>query len=709
MSAASILDRLLSNRTPNSQSQQSTVNALTNTIFTHLKANRLQKAVSILFASPFPVPYSLYARLFQLCSSSLAVVEARKVESHLVTFSQTPPTFLLNRAIETYGKCGCLAYAKELFDKMPQKDGGTWNAMITAYTKCGSPDRALYLFKDMNWKGFQPNEITFASVLGSCGDVLEFSFARQIHGLVVKYGFNRNVILGSALVDVYGKCNAMNEALSMFDEIENCNDVTWNVIIRRYLEAGNEIEAVIMFFKMFKTDIRPFNFTFSNALSACTAIYALKEGMQIHGVAVKLNLEEDKAVSSSLCNMYAKCGKIESARMIFDLPGSRDLISWTSIVSAYAMNGRTREARELFEDMPEQNVISWNAMLAGYTHSLQWEEALEFVHLMFRTTEEIDHVTLGLLLNVCAGLSDIEKGKQVHGFIYRHGFNSNILVGNSLIDMYGKCGNMKSARLWFSQMSRSRDSISWNALLTSYARHHQSEQAILIFGDMQWETKPSKYTFGTLLGACANVFALDQGKQIHGFMIRNGYDLDMVIRGVLLDMYSKCNCLAYALSVFREAASRNLVLWNSMILGCCHNKRAEEVLKLFRLMNEEGVKPDHVTFQGILLACMYEGQVRLAKKYFNSMVDEYCIIPRLEHYECMIELFSRYRCKKELKNFIKRMPFDPTVPMLTRVFDVCKEHRWSTLGKWAAEKLNELNPETPFQFEIRDGTKAGKL
>ncbi|KAF2286565.1 hypothetical protein GH714_017695 [Hevea brasiliensis] len=339
--------------------------------------------------------------------------------------------------------------------------------------------------------------------------------------------------------------------------------------------------------------------------------------------------------------------------------------------------------------MPERSVISWNAMLAGYTHSLQWEEALDFVCLMRRTTEDIDHITLGLLLNVCAGLSDVEMGKQVHGFIYRHGFSSNILVCNALLDMYGKCGNLKSARVWFYQMSQSRDNISWNALLTSYARHRQSEQAMMIFGEMQWETRPSIFTFGTLLAACANIFALCQGKQIHGFMIRNGYDIDIVIRGALVDMYSKCRCIAYAVTVFREAASRDVVLWNSIILGCCHNGRGEEVLKLFELMVEEGIKPDQATFQGVLLACIIEGRVDLASQYFNSMSNEYCIIPRLEHYEFMIELFIRYRCMNELEDFVKGMPFDPTASILARVFDACKEHGWSRLGKWAAEHLNE--------------------
>ena len=121
--------------------------------------------------------------------------------------------------------------------------------------------------------------------------------------------------------------------------------------------------------------------------------------------------------------------------------------------------------------------------------------------------------------------------------------------------MYGKCGNLRSAKICFCLIiSQWRDSVSWNALLTSYARHGLSEQAMTIFSEMQWETRPSKFTFGTLLAACANTFSLEHGKQIHGFMIRNGYEMDIVIRGALVDMYSKCCCLEFALVVFLEAA-----------------------------------------------------------------------------------------------------------------------------------------------------------
>ncbi|CAK7346874.1 unnamed protein product [Dovyalis caffra] len=451
MAGGSILGGLLSNKT-----RYTDVKALTRQILTHLKANRLKEAVSILFASPDCFSYSLYAHLFQLCSSNLDIIEARKVESQLFGACPTPPTFLSNRAIEAFGKCGCLPDANELFDEMPLRDGGSWNAMIKACLQCESSEKALSFFQGMHKEGVCANEVTFASALGACGDVLELCLSRQLHGLVVKYGFRGNVILESSLVDVYGKCETMSESRRIFDEIESPNNVTWNIIVRRYLEMGNKNEAVIMFFKMFRAEVRPLSYTFSNALVACSDMRAVKVGMQIHGVAIKIKFDEEEVVLGSLIDMYVKCGNIESARRVFDLPGSRDLISWTSMVSAYAMSGRLREARELFDEMSERNVISWNALLAGYTRFLQWKEASEFVYLMGRTAENINRITFQLMLNVCGGLSDVDTGRQIHGSIYRHGLSSNIVIGNALLDMYVKCGNLRSAAVWLRQMKQSR-------------------------------------------------------------------------------------------------------------------------------------------------------------------------------------------------------------------------------------------------------------
>jgi len=660
---------------------------VTRQILEHLEGGNVSKAVSVLFASPEPVSYWLYERLFRSCSSKALVVQARKVQSHLVTFSPLPPIFLLNRAIEAYGKCGCVDDARELFEEMPERDGGSWNAVITACAQNGVSDEVFRMFRRMNRDGVRATETSFAGVLKSCGLILDLRLLRQLHCAVVKYGYSGNVDLETSIVDVYGKCRVMSDARRVFDEIVNPSDVSWNVIVRRYLEMGFNDEAVVMFFKMLELNVRPLNHTVSSVMLACSRSLALEVGKVIHAIAVKLSVVADTVVSTSVFDMYVKCDRLESARRVFDQTRSKDLKSWTSAMSGYAMSGLTREARELFDLMPERNIVSWNAMLGGYVHAHEWDEALDFLTLMRQEIENIDNVTLVWILNVCSGISDVQMGKQAHGFIYRHGYDTNVIVANALLDMYGKCGTLQSANIWFRQMSELRDEVSWNALLTGVARVGRSEQALSFFEGMQVEAKPSKYTLATLLAGCANIPALNLGKAIHGFLIRDGYKIDVVIRGAMVDMYSKCRCFDYAIEVFKEAATRDLILWNSIIRGCCRNGRSKEVFELFMLLENEGVKPDHVTFLGILQACIREGHVELGFQYFSSMSTKYHISPQVEHYDCMIELYCKYGCLHQLEEFLLLIPFDPPMQMLTRINDACQRYRWSKLGAWAAKRL----------------------
>ncbi|CAO2818388.1 unnamed protein product [Amaranthus hypochondriacus] len=516
--------------------------SVTTTIFSLLESGQLTKAVSTLFASPFPFPFPLYGRLFQLCAKNNAIVETRKVESHLVTYFDPPPTFLLNRAIETYGKCGSLRDARELFDEMPNRDGGSWNALITASSQMGSME-TLSLFLRMNRSGWFPSEVTFASILGSFGVVLGLCFTRVVHGFILKLGLSSNVILASALVDVYGKCDDIVDARRIFNEIDCPNYVSWNVIVRRYLEVGNDREAISMFFGSIQAGVKPLTFTFCTALIACSARRGFLEGVQIHGVVIKCKYESDAEIANSLIDMYMKCNDVASARKIFDKLGVKDICSWTCMVSGYAKVGRLKEAQALFDEMPERNIISWNAMLAGYVHLGQWEKALNFIFMMCQEINQMNAITYNLVLNVSAALSDIEFGKQVHACIYRHGFESDLFISNALIDMYGKCGGLRNAKICFHNITGRRDTISWNSLLTSLARHHLSEDVIYTFSKMLKETSPNEHTFAILLSTCANKLALKQGKEVHCFMIRNGYEIDDFALRSLLNMYSKCRHL----------------------------------------------------------------------------------------------------------------------------------------------------------------------
>ncbi|KAG6526842.1 pentatricopeptide repeat-containing protein At3g26540-like isoform X1 [Zingiber officinale] len=697
--ARSLLDRLIQHAVGPKRTSPAATSA--STIIRHLDSGDLRKAIATLSSSASPFPDNVYASLLHLCSSRRSLVDVRRVESHLVAFSpsSSPSIFLLNRTIVTYARCGSPADARELFDEMPTRDGGTWNAMISAYALSDCPNEAVSLFSRMNSAGIRPKDVTLASVLGCCADLLASFLARQIHCLILKYGYLPNVILDTSVVDVYGKCLEMNDARKMFDLILHPNEISWNVIVRRYLEAGSAGEAMLMFFQMIREGVKPLSFTVSNTLKACSKVLALKEGNQIHAYLLKTGFEGDNVVGCSLMDVYAKCGVVDDARQLFDQLPCKDVVSWTSMISGYVACGRVDEAEKIFEEMPERNVISWNALLAGYIRFFCWDKASDFFCRMWRETGKLDLVSLGLQLNACAGISDLDRGKQIHGFAYRHNWESDKFFRNQLVDMYAKCGNLRNAEISFSIMADQRDTVSWNSLISGYIRYGRSEETLVALSEMQRETIPNEFTFTTILAACANIFMLDVGKQIHAFMVRNGFQLNAIVRGALVDMYSKCRLIEYAIKIFEEESTRDLILWNTIILGCAYNGRGEQSLDLFEEMKKE-VAADNVTFIGVLLACVSQGYVDLGRRYFDSMSNEYGIIPRIEHYECMIELLGKYGWMVELEDFIQRLPFEPTIPMWIRIFDCCREHGNIRLGERAAKFINESNPLTPVQFEI---------
>ncbi|PKA57135.1 Pentatricopeptide repeat-containing protein [Apostasia shenzhenica] len=659
-------------------------------ILQHLAAGDIRAAIDVLSRSPSRFPPYVYSGLLQLCASRRALVAVRRIESHIISSCDpsTPSTFLLNRTIETYGRCGGIADALELFDEMPRRNGGTWNAVISACSGAGCAADAVFLFARMHCSGIRPNAVTFASVLGSCANLLALMLAKQVHGLILKFGFCVNVILGTSLVDVYGKCWIMDEAQKMFDEISNPNPVSWNVIVRRYLDLNMREEALVMFSKMIRVGVRPMSFTVSSALIACSDVSRLKAGCQIHGVVVKCGYGRDSIIESSLVEMYVKCGFLEYAQCVFNYSVSRDVVSWTSMLSGYVSCGRIYEAEFLFYEMPERNVVSWNSLLSGYVQSNCWDKAFEFFNEMLSEAEEIDVVTLGLMLNACSGLLDIEKGKQIHGFAYRNFCHHMLLFNNALLDMYAKCGNLKSSKVLFILMGCKRDTVSWNSLLTGYARHGRSEEAFNIFSLMLRENTPNEFTFSVMLSASPNIFMLDQGKQMHGYMIRNSIKIDVVIRAALVDVYCKCGLLDYALRVFNECSVRDIVLWNSLILGCAYLGRGDYSIELFQEMQKDGIRADDITFMGILHACIGAGFVSLGRWYFERMVSEYGVMPRLEHYQCMIEQLCKHGFLVELEEFIEQMPFEPTIPMWTKIYEYCTRHRYERLGEVASSRIS---------------------
>ncbi|KAF0893149.1 hypothetical protein E2562_023179 [Oryza meyeriana var. granulata] len=658
------------------------------------------------------IPSAVYASLLRLATSRRSLAAARRIASHLASTSDpssshslasTPSnsTFLFNRAIELLAACGSLTDARELFYAMPRRDGGSWNAIISAYSRGENPTEAIFLFSAMNSRGVRPKDVTLASVLGCCAECLDLHGARQLHAHIAKRDFQSNVILGTALVDVYGKCFALSEARGAFDDIPKPNAISWNVIIRRYLLAGMGDMAIDMFFRMVWAGVRPLVYTVSHAVLACRDNGALEDGRCIHTFVLRHGYELHVHVRSSIVDMYAKCGAIDAAQRLFNLAPMKDIVMSTSIVSGLAACGRINDAKRVFEGMEEHNLVSWNAMLTGYVRSMDLTGSLQLFQQMRQETKELDAVTLGSVLNACTGLLDLGKGEEIHAFSFKSGFIGNPFLKNAIMRMYSKCGCLRSAeRLLLFEMGSERDIYSWNSLISGYERHSMSEAALHALSKMQYEVTPNQSTFSSALAACANIFLRNHGKQIHAYMIRNSYVIDDILRSALIDMYSKCRLFDYSIRVFEAGLSQDVILWNSMIFGCAYNGKGDYGLELFFEMSKQGIRPDSATFLGALVSCISEGHVGLGRSYFTQMTDEYNIVPRIEHYECMIELLGKHGYMVELEDFIDRMPFEPTTAMWLRIFDCCREYGNRKLGERAAQCINNSNPLTPVRFEI---------
>ncbi|CAD6260832.1 unnamed protein product [Miscanthus lutarioriparius] len=683
----------------------STVSAISN----HVAAGHLFAAIDALPACSASslLPPSLYASLLRLATSRRSLAAARRVASHLASSSSSSPstsisstpTFLFNRAIESLAACGSLADAREMFDAMPRRDGGSWNAIISASSRAGHPAEALSLFADMNSLGIRPKDVTLASVLACCAECLDLRGAQQLHGHMAKRDFQSNVILGTALVDVYGKCLVLTDARRVFDGILQPNDISWNVIIRRYLLAGMGDMAVHMFFRMVWAGVRPLVYTVTHAMLACRDNGALKEGRCIHTFVLRHGYEHHVHVRSSVVDMYAKCGDIDAAQRLFNLAPKKDVVMSTSVVSGLAACGRFADAKRVFDGMEQHNLVSWNAMLTGYVKSMDLTGALDLFQQMRHETKELDVVTLGSVLNACTGLLDLGKGEELHALALKFGLFSYPFLMNALVRLYSKCGCLRNAeRLLLFEMGSERDRFSWNSLISGYERHSMSEAALHALREMQSEAKPSQSTFSSALAACANIFLLNHGKQIHAYMIRNGYDIDDILQSALVDMYSKCRLFDYSSRIFELGLSNDVILWNSMIFACAYNSKGDYGLELFDEMRKQGIRPDSVTFLGALVSCISEGHVGLGRSYFTLMTDEYSIVPRIEHYECMIELLGKHGYMVELEDFMDHMPFEPTTAMWLRIFDCCREYGNSKLGERAAQRINDSKPLTPVVF-----------
>jgi pentatricopeptide repeat protein len=345
--------------------------------------------------------------------------------------------------ITMYGKCGMPHLARSAYDKIPDPDVVAWTSMIVVYSNYGYGAEAFELFGS---SAFEPNEVTLIGVLGACTDL---SKGLLIHRYVVENGFGSNVILGTALMNMYGRSGSLRNAHVVFHKLQPCDIVCWNSMIGVLSQYGNSRQAIRLFREMQCRGIRPDRFTFISLLASCTAPAALADGIFIHeNLESDGTMEKDIVVCNALVNMYAKCGDWEKAYSVFVNMEEHNLMSWNAIITGCCQHGHPADVLKLFESMQKEGIkpdeVTYLCLLNAYSHAGRVEDCYGCFLAMLQDANLkpwIEHLTCIVgLLGRSGRLDDAEH------VIHKAGFELDAVIWTTLLSACREYGDVDRAR-----------------------------------------------------------------------------------------------------------------------------------------------------------------------------------------------------------------------------------------------------------------------
>ncbi|XP_038697217.1 pentatricopeptide repeat-containing protein At4g14050, mitochondrial-like [Tripterygium wilfordii] len=411
-----------------------------------------------------------------------------------------------------------------------------------------------------------------------------------------------------------------------------------------------------------------------------------------------------------------------------------------TLLDAYGKCGQNEDAVQMFEEMPQRDYVSWASILTAYNQANLPGKTLSVFPSMFVLDRlQPDHFVFASLVKACSSLGALRQGQQVHARFFLSPFSEDDVVKSSLVDMYAKCGLPDIARLVFDSIS-AKNPVSWTAMISGYSRSGRKAEAISLFSGapvrnlFSWTALISGFVqsgngidasnlfiemrregvdivdplvLSSVIGACANLATTGLGKQIHGLVIALGFESCLFISNALVDMYAKCSDIAAANCIFDCIQRRDVVSWTSIIVGAAQHGRAEEALARYKDMISAGIKPNEVTFVGLIYACSHSGLVGKGRELFKSMKEDYGIRPSLQHYTCLLDLLSRSGHLDEAHNLIKSMPFEPDEPTWAALLSACKHHGKIQMGIKVADHLLSLKPVDPSTYILLSNVYAG--
>ncbi|VAH74312.1 unnamed protein product [Triticum turgidum subsp. durum] len=477
-----------------------------------------------------------------------------------------------NAMISFYAKSNMTEEALLVFDGMPHRDVISWNSIISGCTFNGLHSRAIELFVRMWLQGQELDSATLLSVLPACAQLRHWFLGRVVHGYSVKTGLIGETSLANVLLDMYSNCSDWRSTNKIFRNMDQKNVVSWTAIITSYTRAGLFDKVAGLLQEMALEGIRPDTFAITGALHAFAGNESQKHGKSVHAYAIRNGMEKVLPVTNALMEMYAKCGKMEEARLIFYGAASKDMISWNTLIGGYSRNNLANEAFSLFTEML----------------------------LQFRPNA----VTMTCILPAAASLSSLERGREMHTYALRRGYLEDDFVANALMDMYVKCGALLLSRRLFDRLS-SKNLISWTIMVAGYGMHGRGRDAIALFEQMRTSgIMPDAASFSAILYACSHSGLRDEGWRFFDAM-RREHRIEPRLKHYtcMVDLLTNTGNLREAYEFIESMPIEpDSSIWVSLLNGCrIHRdiKLAEEVAeRVFEL------EPENTGYY-VLLANIY--------------------------------------------------------------------------------------------------------
>ncbi|XP_062010417.1 pentatricopeptide repeat-containing protein At3g26782, mitochondrial isoform X3 [Rosa rugosa] len=451
------------------------------------------------------------------------------------------------------------------FNKYVDKaDVSSWNSVIADLARSGNSVEALRAFSSMRKLSLTPNRSSFPCAIKSCSALLDLYSGRQAHQQALVFGFESDLFISSALIDMYCRCGLLRDAWKLFDEIPRRNVVSWTSMITGCLLNDHTHQALLLFKELLvdefdNVDVSLDPVVLVSVLSACSRVSSKGLTQCVHGLVMTRGFDEDLGVGNTLMDAYAKCGELGLSRKVFDGMAQRDLVSWNSMIAIYAQSGLSNEALHVFYGMVKEGDFLYNA------------------------------VTLSAVLLACAHAGALLVGQCIHDQVVKMGLEENVIVSTSIIDMYCKCGRVDMARKAFDCM-KEKNVKTWTAMVAGYGMHGRAKEALEVFYKMiSHGIKPNYITFVSLLNACSHAGLLAEGwywfnTMNHEFGVKPGIEH----YGCMVDLLGRAGDLTKAYDLIKGMTMRpDSVVWGSFLGACRIHKNVKlaeiSARKLFEL------------------------------------------------------------------------------------------------------------------------------